>query len=236
MAEFNTWLVELARQSPWLAPLAVFLGGMLTASNPCVLAMVPLMIGYVSGEENTGGWKQGLLLSAVFVAGLSTVFAVMGMLAALTGRILGDIGPYWPYIVGAVAIIMGLHLAEIARIPVPAWSGFTPKRKGIVGALVLGAMFGVVSAPCAVPILALVLTWIAGKGINLLSGALLLVIYALGHSVLILLAGTSMGWAKRLIEEGSFRTAGERLRKAGGIIVAIVGVYIITEAVLANFS
>lgn len=229
MAELNTWLVELARQSPWLAPLAVFLGGILTASNPCVLAMVPLMIGYVGGEENAGGWKQGLMLSAVFVLGLSVVFAVMGMLATLTGRLLGDIGPYWPYIVGGVAILMGLHLAEIVRIPIPAWSGFTPKRKGIAGALCLGAMFGIVSAPCAVPILALVLTWIAGKGISIATGAFLLIIYALGHSVLILIAGTSMGLAKRLVEEGRFRTAGEKLRKAGGLLVALTGAYLIAS-------
>lgn len=233
ISELNKWLVELAQSNPWLAPIAVFAGGMLTASNPCVLAMVPLMIGFVGGEEDARGWKQGLLLSVVFVIGLSIVFAVMGMLAALGGRLLGDVGHYWPYIVGAVAILMGLHLAEVIKAPVPAWSGFTPKRKGIVGALVLGAMFGIVSAPCAVPILALVLTWIATKGINVVTGAVLLVIYALGHSVLILLAGTSMGWAKTLIEEGRFRSAGERLRKAGGILVAVVGIYLIFSRILS---
>jgi len=232
MGELNTWLLELAKQSPWLAPLAVFVGGMLTASNPCVLAMVPLMIGYVSGEEGVKGWRGGLVMSLFFVTGLAIVFAIMGMLAALGGRLLGDVGSYWPYIVGAVAILMGLHLAEIMRVPVPAWSGFTPKRKGILGALILGAMFGIVSAPCAVPILALVLTWIAAKGINILSGALLLVLYAFGHSVLILLAGMSMGWAKKLIEEGRFRSAGDRLRKAGGVLVVMVGVYLIVSKLL----
>ncbi len=231
-AELNQWLVELARQSPWLAPFAVFIGGALTASNPCVLAMVPLMIGYVGGEEEARGWRQGLLLSVFFVMGLSVVFAVMGILAAIGGRLLGDVGPYWPYIVGAVAIVMGLHLAEIIRLPVPGLPGFTPDKKGAVGALVLGAMFGIVSAPCAVPILALVLTWIAAKGINPLTGAVLLIIYALGHSVLILLAGTSMGLAKRLIEEGRFRTASDKVRRAGGILVSLVGAYLIVSNLL----
>ncbi|UCD84616.1 MAG: hypothetical protein JSU92_00050 [Deltaproteobacteria bacterium] len=234
MAEINQWLVALAQSSPWFAPVAVFIGGMLTASNPCVLAMVPLMIGYVSGEKSVKGWREGLVISFFFVAGLSFVFAIMGMLAALGGRLLGDVGPYWPYIVGTVAILMGLHLAEIVRVPVPAWSGFTPKHKGILGALILGAMFGIVSAPCAVPILALVLTWIAAKGINVLTGAILLIIYAFGHSVLILLVGTSMGWAKRLIEEGSFRSIGNRLRKAGGILVVMVGVYLVISKLLVT--
>jgi cytochrome c-type biogenesis protein len=230
MAGINSWLVELAGQSPWLALVAVFIGGLLTASNPCVLAMAPLMIGYVGGDAEARGWSRGLLLSLVFVAGLSIVFAVMGMLAALGGRMLGDVGPYWPYIVGAVAILMGLHLAEVLQVPVPAWSGFTPKRKGVIGALFLGGMFGIVSTPCAVPILALVLTWIAARGVNIVTGAALLVIYALGHSVLILLAGTSMGWAKKLIEEGRFRSAGDALRKAGGVLVAMVGVYLIVSS------
>jgi cytochrome c-type biogenesis protein len=229
MAALNQWLVAMAQGNPWLAPVAVFIGGMLTASNPCVLAMVPLMIGFVGSDERTKGWKQGLLLSFVFVIGLASVFAAMGMMAALGGRLLGDIGPYWRYIVGMVAVIMGLQLAEIVRIPLPAWSGFMPKRKGIVGAGILGAMFGIVSAPCAVPILALVLTWIAARGINVFSGAALLVIYALGHSILILIAGTSMGWAKRLIEEGKFRSAGNGIRKAGGILVFLVGVYIMVS-------
>lgn len=234
IAELNQWLLEIARYSPWLAPVAVFIGGMLTASNPCVLAMVPLMIGYVGGEDDAKGWRGGLTMSLFFVAGLAAVFAVMGMLAALGGKLLGNVGAYWPYIVGAVAILMGLHLAEIIQIPLPAWSGFTPKRKGIAGALILGAMFGIVSAPCAVPILALLLTWIATKGINIFSGAILLIIYALGHSVLILLAGTSMGLAKKLIEEGRFRSAGGRLRKSGGILVAAVGIYLIFTGIFSN--
>lgn len=230
MVEINQWLVELARSSPWLAPVAVFIGGLLTASNPCVLVMVPLMVGYVSGEQGVKNWRQALIMSLVFVAGLSIVFAAMGMLAALGGMLFGDIGPYWPYVVGVVAIVMGLHLAEIIRIPVPGWSGFTPGRKGVLGALLLGGMFGIVSAPCSVPILALVLTSIAARGLNILSGAVLLVIYALGHSVLILLAGTSMGWAKRLVEDGRFRSTGNYLRLAGGVLVALVGVYLIVSA------
>ena len=234
MAELETWMIALAERSPWLAPVAVFLGGVLTASNPCVLAMVPLMIGYVGGDQKTRGWRQGLALSFVFVLGLSIVFAVMGMLAALGGRLLGDVGPYWPYLVGTVAVFMGLHLAEIVRFPLPAWSGVTPRKKGILGALLLGAMFGIVSMPCAVPILALVLTSITARGVSLAGGAALLVLYALGHSVLILLAGTSMGWAKRMIEEGRFRTASERTRKAGGILVALVGAYFIVSTLVSG--
>lgn len=234
ISEINQRLVEIVQANPWFAPVAVFIGGMLTASNPCVLAMVPLMVGYVSGEEGVKNWRDGLILSLFFVSGLSIVFALMGMLAALGGKLLGDIGGQWYYIVGAVAILMGLHLADIIRVPIPAWRGFTPKRKGIVGALILGGMFGIVSAPCAVPILVLVLTWIATRGIDIFTGAILLIIYALGHSVLILLVGTSMGFARKIIEEGRFRNFSDKLRTAGGILVVLVGVYVIVSALLAK--
>lgn len=233
ISELNQRLIEIVQANPWFAPAAVFIGGMLTASNPCVLAMVPLMVGYVSGEEGVKGWRDGLVLSLFFVCGLSVVFAAMGVLAALGGKLLGDIGGHWYYIVGAVAVLMGLHLAEIIRLPVPAWQGFTPKRKGIIGALILGGMFGIVSAPCAVPILALVLTWIAARGIGVFTGAVLLIIYALGHSMLIVLVGTSMGFARKLIEEGGFRKFSDKLRTAGGILVALVGVYVIVSALLS---
>ena len=58
--------------SPWLAFAAVFIGGALTASNPCVLAMIPLVIGFVGGYEGLSGWRKSFGFSLVFV---SIVFA-----------------------------------------------------------------------------------------------------------------------------------------------------------------
>jgi len=218
-------LAQIAENSPYLAPAAVFLGGMLTASNPCVLAMVPLMIGFVGGSREATTWLRAFTLSGVFVLGLSAIFLIMGFVAVLGGRMLGDTGGYWKYLVGSVAVLMGLHLAEIIRVPVPIPKLGTPKKRGFIGAFLLGMLFGVVSVPCAVPILVLLLAWIALKGLSAVYGSFLLIIYALGHSVLIIAAGTSMGAAKHLVEKGRLSRATGRIRQASGVLIVLVGLY-----------
>ncbi|RME22726.1 MAG: hypothetical protein D6806_12510 [Deltaproteobacteria bacterium] len=100
-----------------------------------------------------------------------------------------------------------------------------PKVRGLLGALLLGLLFGLVSTPCAAPILVVLLTYLAGANASVAYGGLLLLVYALGHSALIIIAGTSMGAARKLIE--SKRAARVNLwlsRVAGGVIV-LVGIY-----------
>jgi cytochrome c biogenesis protein CcdA len=98
------------------------------------------------------------------------------------------------------------------------------KKGGSIGAFLLGLLFGVVSTPCAVPILAVLLTFVASQG-NIVYGGLLLFVYALGHSAFILVAGTSMGAAKRLIESRGLRRANLILQRAAGVIIILVGIY-----------
>ena len=82
--------------NPWLALLAVFIGGVLTASNPCVLAMIPLMMSFVAGNQDSKPTVlRSLALSTVFVLGLSVTFTALGVVAALAGRIYGDVSSVW---------------------------------------------------------------------------------------------------------------------------------------------
>src|SRR4030042_2232431 len=100
---------QLIQHNPWLAVLAVFVGGMTTASNPCVLAMIPLLMSVVAGTKTTG-IKKSLGFSAFFVLGLSITFAVLGLISALMGRMLGDVGAFWKYLVAGACVIMGPHI------------------------------------------------------------------------------------------------------------------------------
>ena len=69
--------------NPWLALIAVFVGGILTASNPCVLAMIPLMMSFVAGrKDEKTGVLRAFLFSLVFIFGLAMTFTVLGMIAA----------------------------------------------------------------------------------------------------------------------------------------------------------
>jgi cytochrome c-type biogenesis protein len=213
--------------NPWLALVAVFLGGIITASNPCVLAMIPLMMSFVAGrKDEKAGVGQASLYSFVFIFGLALTFTALGMVAALAGKMYGDVSGAWNWIVAVVCALMGLHLMGVVTVPIPSLGGkLQPKTRGYVGALLLGLLFGLVSAPCAGPILIVLLTYLAGSGASIAWGALLLLVYALGHSVLILIAGTSMGAARTLLEnKKTTRTLG-LLRRVAGFVIVLVGIY-----------
>jgi cytochrome c-type biogenesis protein len=153
-------------------------------------------------------------------------FTVLGMIAALAGKMYGDVSGIWYWIVAAVCVLMGLHLMEIVTLPIPSLGGsWQPATRGLLGALVLGLLFGVVSAPCAAPILVVLLTYLAGSGSSVSWGGTLLLVYALGHSVLILAAGTSMGAARTLLENRKAARTLEILRRGAGAAIVLVGVY-----------
>jgi cytochrome c-type biogenesis protein len=218
---------EYIHTNPWLALAAVFVGGMLTASNPCVLAMIPLMMSFVAGsKEEKPGVLKAFSFSLVFVLGLAVMFTALGMVAALAGKMYGDVSKLWNWIVAAVCVLMGLHLMEVVDIPIPSLAGrMQPKTRGVLGALLLGLLFGLVSAPCAGPILIVLLTYLAGSGASVAWGGTLLLVYALGHSVLILIAGTSMGAARALIENRKANSVLEVLRRGAGVAIIAVGLY-----------
>lgn len=212
--------------NPWLALVAVFVGGVLTASNPCVLAMIPLMMSFVAGrKEERTGVVRSFAFSFVFVLGLAVMFTGMGVFAALAGRIYGDISGIWKWVVAGVCLVMGLHLMSILNFTIPSPIKAPPKVTGFVGAFLLGLLFGIVSAPCAAPILIVILTYLTGSKASVPYGALLLLVYALGHSVLIIAAGTSMGAARKLIESKRVTRATEYMRRAAGAAIVLVGVY-----------
>lgn len=216
---------RLVAESPWLAPGAVFVGGVLTSLNPCVLATVPLVVAFVGGNREARSPARGVGLTLAFVAGLAASFAVLGIVAALAGKLLGDVGAFWDYAVLVVCLAMGAHLTGLVEIPLPS-SAVRPAWRGVPGAAALGALFGVVSTPCAAPVLVVVMAYVASSGASLAYGALLLFTYALGHSVLLFAAGASAGAARALLASERLAAAGTWLRRIAGVAIAAVGVWV----------
>ncbi len=215
---------QLLQHNPWLAPAAVFLGGVTTALNPCVLAMIPLLMGVVAGNRETTTLRRSLAFSLSFVLGLALTFTALGLVSGLLGRMFGDVGGFWKYLVAAVCLVMGLQLLGLFKWNFPVAARLKVGKRGHFGAFLLGLLFGVVSTPCAVPILAVLLAFVAEKG-NVLYGAFLLFVYALGHSALVLVAGTSIGAAKGLLESKGLRKAHAVFQKAAGVLIIGVGAY-----------
>lgn len=217
-------LSQSLTENPLLAYLGVFFGGIISSSSPCVLATIPLVIGYVGGYSE-GNRRKAVLYSLVFILGLSFTFTILGAIASLIGGLFGTINQTWYFIIGGVAIAIGLHLIGIYNLNIPTPVNFQSKRRGIVGALVLGVLFGIVSSPCATPVLALILAFVASKG-EVIYGTSLLFVYALGHCALIFLAVTAAGFVESFIQSKGITNITEWGKRIGGLIVICVGLYL----------
>lgn len=220
--QFSETLAATVRDNPWLAPLAAFVGGLLTAANPCVLAMVPLMVGYVAGQGSRGVGRS-FLLSLTFSLGLTLMFAVMFLATWAASSVLK--ASWWSYVASGVCLLMGLQLLGVLHLSVPTPSGVQPKQKGFVGALLLGLLFGLVSLPCAGPVLLALLAVVPLSGAAF--GAVLLLAYSLGHCGLVLVGGTSIGLVQRLADSRGWNRGTDVVRRLAGALILMVGVVLL---------
>lgn len=213
----------IVRDQHGLAFLAVFIGGLVSAASPCVLAAIPLIIGYVGGYSE-GNKKKAALYSLVFVIGLALAFTIMGAAAAAVGRFLGFMGK-WLYIgLAVIAVLMGLQLLGVVSLALPFQKSREVRTKGLLGAFCLGLLTGAASSPCATPVLVVILAYVSTQG-DLFYGSSLLFVYALGHCALIFIAGTSVGLTESFLASRGANSFSLYSRVVSGVILMVVGIY-----------
>lgn len=216
----------VATQLVHLTPISIgiiFLAGLLTSLTPCMLSMLPITIGYIGGYE-TRTRLQAATQSTWFALGLATTLAGLGILAALLGKIYGQVGLGLPIIVSLVAILMGLNLLEALPIPLPAWGGMDWISKDLpqgTRSYLIGLTFGLVASPCSTPVLATLLAWIATTKDPILGSALLLS-YTIGYVAPLILAGTFTASIKKLLE---LRRWSSWITPASGALLVGFGVF-----------
>jgi cytochrome c biogenesis protein CcdA len=226
-----TWLdniEQIVAAYPLLAFGVVFLAGVLSSASPCVLATIPLVVGFVGGYAD-GDRTKAFRYSLAFVLGLSLTFTAFGASAALLGTMFGTLGGWWYVAAGVVAMIMGGQMMGLYEIHLPIKRDFKPKQGGSIGSFLLGLFFGVVSSPCATPVLVVILTYVATKG-QILYGTALLFAYALGHCLLMLLAGTFTGFVEAFVKKQGIVNFSLWTKRVGGLVVAGVGGWLLWQA------
>jgi cytochrome c biogenesis protein CcdA len=211
--------------NPLIAYASVFAAGLISSFSPCVLITIPLVISYVGGYAE-GDVKRSFSFSLAFVVGLSITFTILGAIASLMGTLLGDVGGFWKYILAAVAIVMGLQMMSILNFQIPTPRMVKTEQKGLIGAFLLGMLFGVASSPCATPVLALILTFVASKH-NLAYGTSLLFVYALAHTVLIFAVGVSAGLAEVFLKSQKIADFSVYAHKVSGALFVLIGLYVL---------
>ena len=124
---------------------------------------------------------------------------------------------------------MGGQLMGLYEIRLPIKRDFKPRQGGIIGAFMLGLFFGLVSSPCATPVMVVLLTVVTGKG-QVLYGIMLMFSYAVGHCLLMLVAGTFTGFVESFAKARGVLNFSNWSRKISGFIISLAGAWFIWQA------
>jgi cytochrome c-type biogenesis protein len=231
VGELFATLTRAVEGAPAVALGASFLWGILSVVlSPCHLASIPLIVAFVDGQGRTST-RRAFFISSMFSIGILVTIALIGLITAAAGRIVGDIGRVGSYVIAGVFFVVGLHLLGV--IPMP-WSGVGragPAKKGALAAFMLGLVFGIALGPCTfaymAPVLAVTLT---AASTAFLYGALLLFAYGVGHCAVIVLAGTFTSVVQRYLNWTERSRGAVILRKVCGVLVMLGGVYLLFMA------
>ena len=223
----NAWMVG----SFGIALLGSFLWGVASVLfSPCHLASIPLVVGYVAGQNKVLEGKEAAGYAGLFSFGLFLSIALVGIVCSLLGRMLGDISPFWGIPVGLLFLYLGLDLMGVGVCRLPSAKGAFQLR-GYTGALVLGLSYGILSGACTFGFIAPILAMVTVQE-KMLYGMSLLLAFGLGHCLPIAVAGTSAALAQRLVADKGMQRFSSLGRKVAGCIVACIGLYIVAAPFL----
>jgi len=222
----NEWLETLSyliKESIWLAPLLALLAGVLTSVTPCALSSIPLVIGYAGGTGNKDT-KRAFRLSLTFAAGMAITFTVLGSVASILGRLMGTSSKWWYIVLGILMVLMALQTWEIYNFIPSTYLTSKSTKKGYLGAFLTGILGGIFSSPCATPVLIVLLGIVARSG-NIAWGVFLLLMYSIGHSIIIIIAGTSIGFVKKITADSKYGIFSKVLKIVLGFAILAIAFY-----------
>jgi thiol:disulfide interchange protein DsbD len=210
-----TDISTLLSSNPALALPTVFVGGVLTSLTPCIYPMIPITVSIVGGQTAAGGAGEGVArsrwrtvaLTLSYVVGLALVYALLGLVAGLTGTLFGSIStnPWLYFAMANLLILFALAMLDVLPVRVPQAvlrrASEAGSKGGIAGSFAMGAASGLVAAPCGAPVMAAVLTWVSLTKSAVL-GFVYLFVFSLGMTTLLVAVGLSTGLLTRLPRAG----------------------------------
>ncbi len=216
-------LSQMMLSSYWLAPFIAFIAGILTSFTPCSLSSIPLVISYVGGVDSRNT-KKAFTLSLIFALGSAITFTLLGVVASMAGRLIGTQSTWWYIFLGILMVLMALQTWGIYDIIPSSYLISKNNRKGQLGAFIAGILGGIFSSPCSTPILIALLTIVASQG-NITYGILLLLLYSIGHGILAVIAGTSIGFVQKLSQNEAYGKASSMIKVFMGSLILLIAFY-----------
>lgn len=224
----NQWI----GQGVLLGALGCFLWGVVSVLfSPCHLASIPLLVGYVAGQEKQVSGYRGAAFAILFTTGLFVTIAAVGIICALLGRMLGDVGPYLSILVGVVLLWVSFDILGVVKCSVQNNMLARLRVSGMSGALILGLAYGILSGSCTFGFIAPILAVITVQE-QFATGVFFIVLFGIGHCIPIAVAGSSTAMVNRLLGSGSWANGSLVFRKLAGVCIGLLGVYFIGEPLL----
>jgi cytochrome c-type biogenesis protein len=212
-----------------IAAAGCFLWGVISVLfSPCHLASIPLIVAYVGGQHQILRPREAVHYSVAFTLGLFTTIAAVGIICAILGRMLGDVGNYWQILVGLVLIWVALGMFGVDKCSMSGNFLYRLNLRGLSGALGLGLAYGVLSGSCTFGFIAPILAIITIQQ-KIATGILFIFLFALGHCIPIVIAGSSTAAVKKVMENARWQGVGTWFRKGAGTVIAGLAVYFIVN-------
>jgi cytochrome c-type biogenesis protein len=233
ISEIFSALSQALAGSFGLALLAALAWGVLSILlSPCHLSSIPLIIGYINTQGQISA-RRSFNLSTIFATGVLVTIALIGIITAAMGRLIGDVGMVGNLLVATIFILIGLYLLEVIRLD---WNSVplhrSPALRGLAGAVVLGLLFGIGLGPCTFAYMAPVLgTVFQLSQSSLIKANSLLLAFGLGHISVIMLAGSAGGWVQRYLNWTESSKTMTMVKRVCGALVVLGGIYLIATTV-----
>jgi cytochrome c-type biogenesis protein len=211
--------------------LLAFVAGILSILSPCVLPILPIVLGTAASNHRQG--------SLALAAGLALSFVGIGLFLATVGHSIGLDADRLRYVAAALVMIVGVallvprfqaHIA-VAAGPIGNWadSRFAASRaNGVAGQFWIGLLLGVVWSPCVGPTLGAA-SLLAAQGKDLGRVALTMLAFGVGAALPLL----GLGWLSRETMarwRGSLLLAGSGMKSVLGLLLLVIGVLVISGA------
>ena len=230
----EAYILSLLESHSALAFFGAFGAGSITAIAPCSLISVPLLVGSaVALNKDLEGKKKVFYtyaFASLFALGVMISFSILGFIVAKFGGFF-SVAPLWAYLLAAIASIL---------IALYAWGIFGEINKSSImtyliryrlfGGFLIGIIFGLVSTPCASAPLVAIITVAANSGYTYAYA--LILTFALGHSLLLLAAGVSVGFAQSITSSRVLSNISNYINKGFALMLIAIGGYFAWHAYL----
>lgn len=232
LSEIFAALSQALTGSFGIALLAALAWGVLSILlSLCHLSSIPLIIGYINTQGQVSA-KRSFNLSAIFALGVLITIALIGIITAALGRLMGDVGTIGNLLVAGVFLVIGLYLMDVLRFSWEAGPKLRTRLKGVAGAMALGLLFGVGLGPCTFAYMAPVLGAVFHLSqTSIIKANSLLLAFGLGHVAVIVGAGSFGNWVQRYLNWTDDSRALVIVKRVCGALVLAGGFYLIAKTV-----